>query len=188
MTSRVASGFLRLFPIQWNWLKSSPQGMIDAGLHGVPRSIARSAQGGHGMPLECFETGRCAKHRGLWSRRVSARRSPREKCRAAREVPYPHGARHGHVGRKKANGSYNPDLEALSGELATLRNAMRKEAEKPPHDKAVAEVGAAEEAAENGDGASVLQHLKNAGNWALDVATKIGVNVASEALKQSLRS
>ncbi len=31
MTSRVASGFLRLFPIQWNWLKSSPQGMITQG-------------------------------------------------------------------------------------------------------------------------------------------------------------
>ncbi len=34
----------------------------------------------------------------------------------------------------------------------------------------------------------VLQHLKNAGKWALDVATKIGVSVASEALKKSLGS
>jgi hypothetical protein len=80
------------------------------------------------------------------------------------------------------------DLETLSGELATLRRAMRHEAEEPSHDKAVAEVGAAEEAAQNGDGPLVLQHLKNAGKWALDVATKIGVSVASEALKKSLGS
>ena len=80
------------------------------------------------------------------------------------------------------------DLETPSGELAPLRRAMRHAAEELSHDKAVAEVGAAEEAAQNGDGSLVLQHLKNAGKWALDVATKIGVSVASEALKKSLGS
>lgn len=80
------------------------------------------------------------------------------------------------------------DLGRLSSELATLRKAMRKEAEEPSHDKAVAEIGSAEEAAQKGEGPVVLQHLKNAGQWALDVATKIGVSVASEALKKSLGS
>jgi hypothetical protein len=78
------------------------------------------------------------------------------------------------------------DLPALAQELGTLRRAMRKEADEPSHDKAVAEVGAAEEAAQKADGPSVVKHLKNAGKWALDVATKIGVNVATEALKKSL--
>jgi hypothetical protein len=35
---------------------------------------------------------------------------------------------------------------------------------------------------------SSYQHLKNAGRWALDVATKIGVNLATEALKKALGS
>jgi AbiTii len=82
----------------------------------------------------------------------------------------------------------NIDLAALAGELATLRKAMRQEAEEPFHDKAVAEIGEAQEAAQNHDGPKVLQHLKNGGKWALDVATKIGVNLATEALKKSLGS
>jgi hypothetical protein len=73
-------------------------------------------------------------------------------------------------------------------ELATLRQAMRKEAEEPFHDRAVAEVGEAQEAAQNHDGPRALQHLKNAGPWALDVATKIGVNLATEVLKKAFGS
>jgi hypothetical protein len=78
------------------------------------------------------------------------------------------------------------DLAALSSELATLRKAMRREAEDPCHDRAVADVGAAEEAARKADGPSVLRHLKSAGNWALDVATKIGVGLASDLIKKSI--
>jgi len=44
---------------------------------------------------------------------------------------------------------------------------MRNEADDSSNDKAVAEVGAAEEAARKADGPSVLKHLKNAGKWAL---------------------
>jgi hypothetical protein len=80
------------------------------------------------------------------------------------------------------------DLVALTGELATLRKAMRKEAEEPSHDKSVAEIGLAEEAAQKADGPSVLKHLKGAGKWALEIASKIGVNLATEAIKKSLGS
>jgi hypothetical protein len=45
---------------------------------------------------------------------------------------------------------------------------------------------AAEKAAIQGDGLAVLKHLKRAGRWALDVAEKIGVAVAVEALKRAM--
>jgi hypothetical protein len=45
-------------------------------------------------------------------------------------------------------------------------------------------VGAAEKAASQGDGPTVLQHLKTAGKWTLGVAEKIGVAVAAEAIKR----
>ena len=79
-------------------------------------------------------------------------------------------------------------MAALTGELATLRRTMRKEAEEPSHDKAVAEIGAAEEAAQKADGPNVLKHLKGTGKWALEIASKIGVNLATEAIKKSLGS
>ena len=44
----------------------------------------------------------------------------------------------------------------------------------------------AEVAAKNGDGPKALEHLQNAGQWALDVALKIGVPVAIAALKTAL--
>jgi hypothetical protein len=51
----------------------------------------------------------------------------------------------------------------------------------------VAEVQAAKEAAERADeGTVVHQHLKRAGRWTLDIATKIGLPVAEAALKQVL--
>ncbi|MFN9199370.1 MAG: hypothetical protein ACK5WR_14980 [Planctomycetaceae bacterium] len=77
------------------------------------------------------------------------------------------------------------DLPALAVELATLRKAMRNEAEAPSHDSAVAEIGAAEEAIKKADGPGMLKHLHNAGKWALDVATKIGLSAASEAIRKS---
>jgi hypothetical protein len=51
----------------------------------------------------------------------------------------------------------------------------------------VSSVGAAEAAAKNKDGPSALKHLKEAGSWALDVATKIGTTVAAKVIENSLR-
>jgi hypothetical protein len=78
------------------------------------------------------------------------------------------------------------DLKALSVELAQLRAEMRKNAKEPEEDEAVSAIGKAEKAAAAGDQSGAMQHLKSAGNWALDVATKLGVAVASKALEHSL--
>ena len=77
------------------------------------------------------------------------------------------------------------DLRTLAVELATLRHEMRQIATDPGQDMAVGQIAAAETAAREGDSGSVLRHLKSAGKWAFDVATKIGVSVASEALKKA---
>ena len=78
------------------------------------------------------------------------------------------------------------DMRTLAIELGSLRREMRQAATEGEQDIAVGEIAAAEAAAQKGDTSNVLRHLKNAGKWALDVATKIGVTVASEAIKKSM--
>jgi hypothetical protein len=79
------------------------------------------------------------------------------------------------------------DLPRLAEELARLRTVMEDQAAgKPEQDKALDAIVAAEKAAIQGDGLAVLKHLKRAGRWALDVAEKIGVAVAVEALKRAM--
>jgi hypothetical protein len=80
----------------------------------------------------------------------------------------------------------NIDLPSLAHELETLRIVMRKEAIIPEHDIAIGEVAAAQTAAAQGNGAKALEHLKSAGQWALDVSTKIGIGVAIAAIKTAL--
>jgi hypothetical protein len=77
------------------------------------------------------------------------------------------------------------DMRTLAVELSSLRREMRQAASEPEQDIAVGQVAAAERAAQKGDTSGVLRHLKGAGKWAFDVATKIGVSVASEAIKKS---
>lgn len=78
------------------------------------------------------------------------------------------------------------DLGKLACELDLLRAAMRREAVSPEQDQAIANVAAAETAAKKQDGIAALQSLKEAGKWALDIATKIGVEVAAKAIQRSL--
>jgi hypothetical protein len=78
------------------------------------------------------------------------------------------------------------DLSALAGELATLREAMSREAKEIGHYIAIGEVAKAEEAANAKDSSRMAQSLKAAGKWTLDVATKIGTSLATEALKESM--
>lgn len=78
------------------------------------------------------------------------------------------------------------DLLALADELAKLRSAMREQSQQPGHDIATSEVARAEVAARAGDNPTLFQHLRNAGEWALDIAKLIGVPVAIEALKAAL--
>jgi hypothetical protein len=78
------------------------------------------------------------------------------------------------------------DLDKLSEELAQLRAAMRREATDGIHDMATAEVAKAEEAAREKDGPQILEHLRAAGRWALDVAMKYGLPVAVELIKKAV--
>ena len=65
------------------------------------------------------------------------------------------------------------DLPALAKELGTLRQQMRASAQSAGEDISVGEVAAAEKDALAANGPGTFQHLKNAGAWAFDVATKI---------------
>ncbi len=77
------------------------------------------------------------------------------------------------------------DLPALATDLAKLRGEMKKQATAPEHDVAVGAIAAAESAAKKGDEKSALDHLKSAGQWAMELGLKIGVPVAIEAIKKS---
>lgn len=77
------------------------------------------------------------------------------------------------------------DLMGLAEELAKLRVAMKQDGQTVDHDEAVVAVGKAEQAARSHDQAGVVHYLRSAGTWAFDVATKIGVNVAAEAIKKA---
>ncbi len=78
------------------------------------------------------------------------------------------------------------DLGALAGDLASLRGHLRNEASAPEHDSAIGAVANAEIAAKAGDGPGALAWLAKAGQWAFDNASKIGVGVATAALKAAL--
>jgi len=78
------------------------------------------------------------------------------------------------------------DLPPLAEELKRLRAAMKEADGKDDQDEAIGAVAAAEKAAIKGDGPTTLQHLKTAGKWALGIAEKIGVTVATEAIKRAM--
>jgi hypothetical protein len=78
------------------------------------------------------------------------------------------------------------DTQMLAVELATLRQEMRRAATGPEEDVAIGQIAAAEVAAKQGDAAGAVRLLKSAGKWALEIASKIGVNVASEVIKKSV--
>lgn len=78
------------------------------------------------------------------------------------------------------------DLPTLARELQFLRTKLREEATEPSHDVAIGEVASAQTAASEGNGPKALEHLKNAGKWAFDTSTKIGIGVATAALKTAL--
>jgi hypothetical protein len=78
------------------------------------------------------------------------------------------------------------DLQKLATELSELRQQMKKEAVEVEQDIAVSDIAKAEQAAKAGDGPKMLEHLKSAGKWGLDVATKIGTSVAAELIKKSM--
>lgn len=78
------------------------------------------------------------------------------------------------------------DFTALTEELATLRTELRKKATEPEHDEALGAIAAAEKAARKGDESTLKEHLKSAGKWAMDAATKLGTNIAAKAIEQAM--
>jgi uncharacterized protein YjbI with pentapeptide repeats len=78
------------------------------------------------------------------------------------------------------------DLTQLANDLSALYKIMKQEATSPEHEMAVNEVAKAEQAARAENGASAVGHLKSAGKWALDFATKIGARVAEEVIKNAM--
>jgi uncharacterized protein YjbI with pentapeptide repeats len=79
------------------------------------------------------------------------------------------------------------DLSQLAEELSKVRQAMKAEAQEAEHDMAVSDVAKAEQAAKAKDASKVVEYLQSAGKWALEIASKIGVPLAIEALKQATR-
>jgi hypothetical protein len=80
------------------------------------------------------------------------------------------------------------DLATLAEQLATLRVAMKTDADKtdPTHDIAIGQVAAAENAAKAGDKRGALAALKQVGSWGLHVAEKIGVELAAALIKDAI--
>lgn len=78
------------------------------------------------------------------------------------------------------------DVAQLARELKGLRTSLSKEASEPEQYVALGEVAAAEKAAGEGNGPKALEHLKKAGSWIWDVATKVGIGVATAAAKTTL--
>jgi hypothetical protein len=78
------------------------------------------------------------------------------------------------------------NLPQLATELAVLRGALGVHVRDDVHRTAANEVALAEESARSGDGPQVLEHLKKAGAWFWDVATKIGIGIATAAAKRAL--
>jgi hypothetical protein len=76
------------------------------------------------------------------------------------------------------------DLTQLANELSQLRQEMMKAAkDDAEHIIAIGDVAKAEQAAKAKDSAKVAESLKSAGQWTLDIASKIAIPVAIEALK-----
>lgn len=78
------------------------------------------------------------------------------------------------------------DLAQLAEELSKLRQAMKVVATDAEHDIAVSDIARAEQAAKTKDSSKVAQYLQSAGKWTLEIASKIGVPLATEALKKAI--
>lgn len=78
------------------------------------------------------------------------------------------------------------DLGALAADLTKLREAIQGDITNGEQAMAIGAVAEAERAAQQGDGPKALEALKKGGNWVLDKAEKIGVPVATAAIRATL--
>ena len=80
----------------------------------------------------------------------------------------------------------NIDIKSLVDELSQLRNALKGEADTPEQIAELGIIANAEIEAKKGNGPKVIEYLSKAGKWSLGIAEKIGVSIASAAIKSSL--
>lgn len=79
------------------------------------------------------------------------------------------------------------DLGQLAAELSALRAAARAASTGDvEQDLALGELANAERAASDHDGPKTLGHLRNAGQWILDIAKDIGVPIAVKAIQTAI--
>lgn len=78
------------------------------------------------------------------------------------------------------------DLNKLAEELEILRLKLKDEAKTLENDISIGNIAGAETSARNGDGPKTYEYLQKTGKWALDIACKISVPVATEVLKKLL--
>ena len=90
------------------------------------------------------------------------------------------------INQTQTQASSAAELADMAAQLATLRQALKAQATEPEHDVAVGAIAAAESEAKKGNESKAMEYLSKAGTWALDIATKIGVPVVTEALKRSM--
>lgn len=81
--------------------------------------------------------------------------------------------------------SRDVDFARLSDELGRLRQELKKTAQSPDQYRFLAEVAEAEAAARAQNGLKVVEHLRTAGQWAVDAAQEVGANAAVELIKKA---
>lgn len=77
------------------------------------------------------------------------------------------------------------DLGLVAVQLQIVRMAMKDHlalGSTAEQDEQVGQIAKAQLAAEKGDDPAVMQHLKNAGTWALDVAKEVGAEIVAKLL------
>ncbi|MCI5180738.1 MAG: hypothetical protein D3911_15760 [Candidatus Electrothrix sp. AW3_4] len=75
-------------------------------------------------------------------------------------------------------------FQQIINDLSRLHDEMQRTASTPEQQAAAQDVAKAEQAARQKDEPTMRQHLKSAGQWALDCAQQIGTDVVTEYLKK----
>ncbi|RWX43746.1 hypothetical protein H206_02590 [Candidatus Electrothrix aarhusensis] len=93
-----------------------------------------------------------------------------------------HGGQVGAIGKSAA--ATGNTFQQIVSDLSRLHDEMQNKAATPEQQAATQDIAKAKQAAEQGDKPTMQQHLKNAGQWAVDCAQKVGTDVLAEYLKK----
>ena len=95
-----------------------------------------------------------------------------------------HGGQIGAIGQS-ASATGNT-FQQITADLSRLHEEMQRSAKTPEQRAAAEDVAKAAQSASEQNEPALLQHLKNAGKFALDCAKTIGTDVAAECLKKAM--